>query len=195
MLKWEYNDLNANSIGQIFLQCGLPDDNDIFKWRFTLAGPLDTSYAGGLFFLKILFPEDYPYKGRKIIFIAPIYHLNVNNIKRLGTLGHVSVSFLNLWEGTDIREISAKLYTIFYMPNPESPYDFDRAKEFKENRDLYELKVKYFTEKYASINLDQKEYDKSWDFTIDEKDPKFLKLKEKSNEKKIETYNTSNDNN
>ena len=34
---------------------------------------------------------------------------------------------------------------VFYEVNPHSPYSHEQATEYKEDRDLYELKVRYFT--------------------------------------------------
>ena len=195
ILDEEYKDLGKSPLTNIGATVGLINEDNIFEWRFTLLGPKETSYELGTFYGKIIFSEDYPEKRPIISFITPIYHPNVKHLKDNNNnfpLGNVSVSFLNNWNpGTKIREILAKLYTIFYMANPECCYDKNIGKEYKENRGIYELKVKYFTEKYASpFNL--KEYDKDWDFTIDEKDPKFIKLKEQLNKDKNDGTNNSN---
>ena len=195
ILNEEFKDLGKSPMSNIGVTVGLINEDNIFEWRFTLLGPKETSYELGMFYGKIIFSEDYPEMRPIISFITPIYHPNVKHIKdnnNIFPLGNVSVSFLNDWNpGTKIREILAKLYTIFYMANPECCYDKNIGKEYKENRGLYELKVKYFTKKYASpFNL--KEYDKDWDFTIDEKDPKFIKLKEQLNKDKNDGTNNSN---
>ena len=45
-----------------------------------MIAPKDSLYSGGLFFLQIIFPNDYPNSAPEIKFITPIYHINVNHI-------------------------------------------------------------------------------------------------------------------
>ena len=42
------------------------------------------------------------------------------------------------------------IFALFYLANPDSPYGLDRADEFRNNRALYEEKVRKYTEQYAN---------------------------------------------
>ncbi len=169
----EFKDINRNPIANCGVTVGLFDENNIRNWRVSLLGPKDTSYKGGLFYLSINFPNDYPTKAPEVCFITPIYHVNVNpkapTFAGAESLGHVCISTLNWWKPEyTMREVLTNIFALFYLGNPESPYGLDRADEFRNNRALYEEKIKTFTKKYANPMIGFKMYDqnKNWDFSL-----------------------------
>ena len=167
-IKKEYFEINENPNSNIGCIVGLPEEDNIFKWRVTLTGPKDSSYKGGLFELIVEFPDNYPESAPEIYFTTPIYHLNVNPYNNIGVkLGHVSLFFLNNWKHEyTIRETFIYIFGLLYKPNPDNAYGLERANEFRFNKQLYEDKIKYFTKKYANpcfCNIDEK-YD-NWDFS------------------------------
>jgi ubiquitin-conjugating enzyme E2 D/E len=61
---------------------GLKDDS-AYEWLITLAGPRRSPYEGGIFFLDVHFPRQYPSAPPIIKFRTAIYHCNIDN---LGTI-------------------------------------------------------------------------------------------------------------
>ena len=172
----EYKELNKNPITNCGVTVGLVNEDCYDDWRITLIPPKDTSYKGGLFFLNIHFPEDYPKTAPEVYFLTPIYHVNVNPCapKAEGneSLGHVCISTLNWWKPEiKMKQVLLDIYSLFYMANPNSAYGLSRAKEYNEEKDVYEEKVKYFTKKYAGPKNTKNstfKYDRThdWDFNL-----------------------------
>ena len=125
ILTEEYKKLANDPSTNFGITVGLPNEDNIFEWRCTILGPKDTCYKGGIFFLKITFPFDYPNSKPEIVFLTPIYHLNVlyaANQKQ--PLGHICVNTLNEWKpGDSIIRILPQVFALLNKNNPDSPYD------------------------------------------------------------------------
>ena len=169
----EFKDLCRSPIANCGITVGLFNEEDISNWLVSFLGPKDTSYKGGLFYLSVNFPVEYPEKPPEVCFITPIYHVNVNPKAKTfeggDSLGHVYLSNLLLWKKEyTMRGILTNIFNLLYLGNPDNCYDLQRSEEFRNNRNLYEQKAKIFTEKYANPMKCFKKYplDKDWDFTL-----------------------------
>ena len=155
----ELNDLQKNPVVSIPLSVGLPNPNNIYEWRCIMPGPVDTPYSGGLFYLNIIFPKNYPNSKPEIRFITPIYHVNVRPYA-----GHICISTLNCWTPQyTIRKVLIDIWALLYTCN--NCCNYRCFEEYQNNRMLYEAKCKYYTNKYARMDAGYKEYKKTdWNF-------------------------------
>ena len=146
-LKNEYDKLQHDPILSLGCTVGLVN-NDIFHWKITLLGPVDTPYAGGLFILTADFPEKYPNVKPEVRFVNQIYHLNVSPSNH-----HICISILNEWvPKTPMVDVISGIFSLFYNQNPKSPYSGEMAREYETNRNEFNRKAREWTLKYASMN-------------------------------------------
>jgi ubiquitin-conjugating enzyme E2 D/E len=124
---------------------GLIND-DIFSWKATLLGPTGTPYEGGIFYLKIFFTPDYPFKPPKITFETKIYHPNINSV------GAICLDILkdNWSPALNISKVLLSICSLLSDPNPDDPLVSDIANIYKSNKVQYEANAREYTLKYAS---------------------------------------------
>ena len=147
-IKKEFDKLQSDPILSLGCTVGLNEkySKDIFHWKLSLIGPMDTPYAGGTFFLTVDFPETYPQTKPEVRFVNKIYHLNVNEKN-----GHICISTLNSWKPkTPMVDVISSIFALFYDQNPDSPYSGVMAREYSTNRNEFNKKAREWTKKYAT---------------------------------------------
>ncbi|KAM8753529.1 ubiquitin-conjugating enzyme E2 D2-like [Rhynchonycteris naso] len=122
-----------------------PVEDDMFDWQGIIMGPSDTPYEGGVFFLKMLFPWDYPFSPPKLRFSTRIYHPNIDKH------GNVCVNLLNA-EWSPVMTASKILLTVSSLlcePVLQDMLVPKIAKVYIKNREKYNFIARALTEKYA----------------------------------------------
>ena len=122
-----------------------PEDDDIFKWTATLMGPSASPYQGGVFYLNIVFPQNYPFKPPKITFATKVYHPNINSS------GGICLDVLkDQWSpALTIDKILLSICSLLEDPNPDDPLVPDIAEQYKKARAAYDITARQWTQNYA----------------------------------------------
>lgn len=90
-----------------------PLEENLFEWHFTVRGPGDTDFQGGVYHGRILVPADYPMKPPDIIVLTPNGRFEVGKKICLSISGHHPETWQPSWS---IR--TALLAIIGFMPSP-----------------------------------------------------------------------------
>ena len=125
---------------------GPTNEADQFHWQATIMGPEDSPYAGGIFFLNIHFPPDYPFKPPKVSFTTKIYHPNINSN------GSICLDILkDQWSpALTISKVLLSISSLLTDPNPDDPLVPEIANLYKNNRDQYSTTAREWTNRYAT---------------------------------------------
>ena len=124
---------------------GPTNEQDQFHWQATIMGPDDSPYTGGVFFLNIHFPPDYPFKPPKVTFTTKIYHANINSN------GSICLDILkDQWSpALTISKVLLSISSLLTDPNPDDPLGPEIANIFKSNKAQHDQTAREWTQRYA----------------------------------------------
>jgi len=90
-----------------------PLEDNLFEWHFTVRGPDDSAFEGGVYHGRILLPAEYPMKPPSIILLTPNGRFETNKKICLSISGHHPESWRPSWS---IR--TALMAIIGFLPTP-----------------------------------------------------------------------------
>jgi ubiquitin-conjugating enzyme (huntingtin interacting protein 2) len=124
-----------------------PIDGDLTHLLGKIKGPKDTPYEGGIFFVDIRIPREYPFAPPKMKFNNQIWHPNISS-----QTGAICLDILkDAWSpALTIKTALLSLQALLSAPEPNDPQDAEVAGQYKRDRATWAKTAKFWTEMYAS---------------------------------------------
>ncbi len=140
----EYKEMISNPPSNC--SAGPITDDDIYTWQATIIGPENSPYQGGVFYLNIEFPIDYPFRAPKIRFVTKIYHCNISSN------GSICLDILkDQWSpALTVNKVLLSIISLLNDPNPDDPLVPEIAEVYLKDREKYIENAKRHTEIYAT---------------------------------------------
>lgn len=122
-----------------------PKGDNLYEWVSTLTGPSGSPYAGGVYFLDISFPTDYPFKPPRVTFKTRIYHCNINSN------GAICLDILkdNWSPALTISKVLLSICSLLTDANPHDPLVGSIAKQYCEDREAHDKVAAEWNRRYA----------------------------------------------
>ena len=110
-----------------------PKGDDLFHWKATILGPEKTPFQGGIFFLDIFYPTDYPFKPAKFRFTTKLYHPNINSD------GGICLDILKeQWSpALTTSKVLLSICSLLCDPNPDDPLVPEIANLYKKDKNKW----------------------------------------------------------
>ncbi|KAG8859779.1 hypothetical protein FRB91_006898 [Serendipita sp. 411] len=120
-----------------------PKEENLFEWDIVIAGPPSSPYKGGNFKVKVVFPENFPFKAPTLTFVTKVYHPGINEE------GQICVPVLrDEWKPTiTLSTVLHIVYDKLANPSPDDPYEADIAALLKSDKPKFTSTAKEWTKK------------------------------------------------
>lgn len=131
-----------------------PIGDNIYEWRATIEGPIQTPYEGGIFHVRARVPAKYPMEPLYWNFETKIYHPNISRRTGEAVPGLLDRIYKNRpWCPDETFTCwLAILQELLVTPSPDPLHAIEpgEADEFRKNRESFTRTAKEWTRTYAN---------------------------------------------
>lgn len=123
-----------------------PVEDDLYNLVGAILGPSGTPYEGGVFYVRVRYPEEYPMQPPSFCFLTKIYHPNIDD------RGKVCLDILGTqWSpALTLPLVLVSILSILSDPDCDDPVVGEVAEVYRTDRHIYEEKARLYTLKYAT---------------------------------------------
>jgi len=111
------------------------------------AGPKDTPYEGGIFYVDIELDNQYPFLPPKMRFITKVWHPNISSAN-----GAICLDILkdNWSPALTLKTALLSLQALLSSPQPDDPQDAVVARQYLSTPKEFQQTARHWTEIYAN---------------------------------------------
>ena len=123
----------------------IPVGESLKYWRASITGPTDSPYEGGIFYLHIKMPSNYPSLPPKVYFVTRILH---PNISRHGDIG-VDTLAQNWSPSLVLPKLLISIQSLLTDPYTKICMEPEVGRMYDQNRKLFNLMARRCTRQFA----------------------------------------------
>lgn len=124
----------------------LPIGESLYHWKASIRGPRDSPYEGGIFYLHIRVPFNYPFEPPEMYFVTKILH---PNISRHGDIGVDILQGKGWSPSMTLQMLLLSIQSILTDPYTEICMEPEIGKMYNENRKLFDSVARKWTWQFA----------------------------------------------